>query len=107
MFDNLRKKYNFLCTPSQIYVLLSAVTIIGILLQNISESHRYCVGNIACSLQFNNLFIFAGKVVWMLFWAIVLDSLCKNGYKRLAWIVVLFPIIALLLASVFFIFSQL
>ena len=107
MFNDLRKKYNILCTPSQIYVLISAVTIIGMLLQNVTESHKYCVGNLSCNIQFNNLFIFAGKLVWMLFWAIVLDSLCKNGYKRLAWMLVVLPIVALLLASVFFVFSQL
>ena len=107
MFDKLRKNYNILCTPSQIYVLLSSIVIISTLFQNATDPHKYCIGDHQCNIKFNNLFIFAGKVIWMIFWAIVLDSLCKNGYKRLAWILIFLPIIAMALLLLTFIFTQL
>ena len=107
MFDKLRKNYNFLCRPSQVYVLISAVAIISMLLQNVSDPNKYCVGKYSCRLSFNNLFVFAIKVLYVVFWAIVLDSLCKNGYKNLAWSIVLVPFIILAIAIALFIMSQL
>ena len=106
MFNKLRKNYNFLCRPSQIYVLISAVAIIAMLVQNIAEPNRYCVGKYSCRLSFNNLFVFAAKVLYVVFWAIVLDSLCKNGYKDLAWTIVLLPFILLAIMIALFIMSQ-
>ena len=103
MFNKLRKNYNILCTPAQAYILVSAVAIIASLIQNREESHTYCLGNKKCNLQFNNLFIFAGKIIWMIFWAIVLDSLCKNGYKKLAWTVLLLPLIMMFLLLLIFV----
>lgn len=107
MFDKLRKNYNILCRPSQVYVLISAVAIIAMLIQNIAEPHKYCVGKFSCRLTFNNLFVFAAKVLYVVFWAIVLDSLCKNGYKDLAWAIVLLPFILLGLMIALFMMSQL
>lgn len=106
MFDKLRKKYNVLCSPSQVYVLISAVAIIAMLMQNITEPNKYCIGKYSCKLKFNNLFVFAAKVLYVIFWAIVLDSLCKNGYKNLAWVIVLMPFILLFLLTLLFILSQ-
>lgn len=106
MIKNLRKNYNLLCTPSQVYVLISAVAIITMLIQNIAEPRKYCIGRFSCQLNFNNLFLFAMKVLYVVFWAIVLDSLCKNGYKDLAWSIVLLPFFLLFLMIVLFVVSQ-
>jgi ABC-type polysaccharide transport system permease subunit len=106
MLNNLRKNYNLLCTPSQVYVLISAIAIVTMLLQNLSEPRKYCIGRYSCKLNFNNLFLFVMKLLYVVFWAIVLDSLCKNGYKDLAWAIVLLPFFLLFLLIVLFIFSQ-
>ena len=103
MFKQLRKNYNLLCSPSQVYVLISAVAIIAMLIQNVAEPHKYCVGRFSCKLNFNNLLMFAAKVLYVVFWAIILDSLCKNGYKRLAWGIVLLPFLLLALLVALFI----
>lgn len=106
MIKNLRKNYNLLCTPSQVYVLISAIAIITMLIQNINEPRKYCIGRLSCHLKFNNLFLFIVKVLYVIFWAIVLDSLCKNGYKDLAWAIVLLPFFLLFLLVVLFIIAQ-
>lgn len=107
MFGALRKNYNSLCSPAQLYVFISAVSIIAMLAQNWSEPKKYCVGMFSCNLDFNNLFIFLVKVLYVVFWAIVLDSLCKNGYKDLAWTIVLLPFVAFFLLIALFMFSRL
>lgn len=107
MFNNLRKNYNKLCSPSQVYVLISAIAIVAMLVQNISEPKKYCLGGYSCKLNFNNLLMFAFKVLYVIFWAIVLDSLCKNGYRDLAWAIVLLPFITLFILVVGFIMYNL
>ena len=107
MFNKLRKNYNVLCRPSQVYVLISAVAIIAMLIQNIAEPNKYCVGSYSCKISFNNLFVFAAKILYLIFWAIVLDSLCKNGYKDLAWGITLLPFILLAILIVLFMVSHL
>lgn len=106
MFSNLRKQYNLLCSPSQFYVFLSVVAIIFMLIQNLSEPKKYCVGMYSCNISFNNLFLFVAKILYVVFWAIVLDSLCKNGYTDLAWAIVLMPFITLFLIVALFIMSN-
>jgi hypothetical protein len=91
----MNRQYKSLCSPAQLYVFLSVVAIIAMLLQNISDSRRYCVGMYSCRLQYNNMFLFLIKVLYVIFWTIVLDSLCKNGYTNLSWIIVLLPFIML------------
>jgi ABC-type polysaccharide transport system permease subunit len=106
MIKNLRKNYNLLCSPAQVYILISAIAIITMLIQNINEPRKYCIGRLSCHLNFNNLFLFIVKVLYVIFWAIVLDSLCKNGYKDLAWAIVLLPFFLLFLLVVLFIMAQ-
>lgn len=97
MFSNLQKQFNTLCTPSQFYLVLSIFAVILMLIQNKDNTNKYCVGNYSCNLPFSNIFLFIVKLLMILFWTIVLDSLCKNGYTNLAWVVVLFPFILMAL----------
>jgi len=39
------------------------------------------------------MLIFAFKIVYVLFWTYVLNLLCKDNNVRLAWLLVLFPVI--------------
>jgi hypothetical protein len=95
MLSDLRKQFNSICTPSQIYVFISIVSLLAILVQNISNTRKYCVGLYECDLTFSNVFIFAFKLAYIAVWTIILNSLCKAGYKNLAWFFVLVPIVLL------------
>ena len=106
MFGDLRKKYNLLCSPAQMYVFISVVALVAMLIQNISEPNKYCVGMYSCKINFNNMILFAMKILYVVFWAIVLDSLCKNGYKDLAWAIVLLPFIALFILIALFMIAN-
>lgn len=86
------KKY---CKPAQIYAVISAISILMIFLQNVSDlgSNYYCVGTMECNLRMNNIVMFALKLAYVVINVIILDSLCKNGYERLSWAFVLSPFI--------------
>jgi len=106
MLANLRKQYNILCTPAQLYVFISLIAIVTMLIQNMSEPKKYCVGQYSCNLSFNNLFLFGAKLLYVLLWTIILDSLCKNGYTELSWAIVLLPFIMMFIVIGMFLFSQ-
>jgi len=107
MLSLLRKRYNVLCSPAQIYVVISLVTVLAMLVQNMMEPHKYCVGNLSCDLNFSNLFLFAAKLVYIAVWTIILNSLCKTGYKNLSWLFVLLPLVLFMLLIVAFVTSNL
>lgn len=102
----LERQFNKLCTPSQFYLVVSLITVVLMLLQNKDDTRKYCVGNYSCRLPFSNVLLFAMKLLFILFWTVVLDSLCKNGYTKLSWMIVLFPFIlmALMVAVPFLMF---
>ena len=106
MFKLLRNKYNVLCQPAQIYVIISLIGVLAILMQNITEPHQYCVGKYSCNLNFSNLFLFAGKLAYIAIWTVILNSLCHSGYKNLAWFFVLVPFVLLFLLIGLFMLSQ-
>lgn len=89
----LEKQFTKLCTPSQFYLVFSIFAVIIMLLQNSNDTRKYCVGNYSCKLPFSNVLLFVMKLLFILFWTIVLDSLCKNGYTNLAWVIILLPFI--------------
>ena len=35
------------------------------------------------------------KIIYILFWTFILNSLCKAGYKEISWFLVLLPILLL------------
>ena len=106
MLNNLRKHYNVLCRPAQIYVLLSLIAVLAMLTQNVMEPHRYCVGTYSCNLNFSNLFVFAVKLAYIAVWTIILNSLCQSGYKTLSWFFVLIPLVLFFVLIGLFLFSN-
>ena len=81
-----------LCTPAFIYILLSSIGIIIIAYQNYGNQNLYCVGNVNCPVQ-STTPIFIAKVLYVLFWTFVLNTLCSYGYYKLSWFILLLPFI--------------
>ena len=81
-----------LCTPSFIYFLVSVISFVLIMIQNLGNTNTYCIGSYSCDVMstFFGLVLQAG---YILFWTWVLDLICKAGYKEIAWFVVLLPVI--------------
>jgi hypothetical protein len=85
-----------LCLPASLYLVISMVTIIVLALQNTGSRNVYCVGNYACDVT-NVAVIFAMKVVYVLFWTVVLQQLCKSGLGSISWLLVLLPMMFMFL----------
>tara|TARA_B100000925_G_C21761415_1_gene367948 strand:- start:260 stop:607 length:348 start_codon:yes stop_codon:yes gene_type:complete len=88
VLESIRK----LCTPAYVYLVISAIAIISMMFQNAGATNKYCVGMFECQAS-NIPAIFVMKVIYVAFWTFVLDSICKAGHKRIAWFILLLPII--------------
>ena len=104
--EKTRQRVDKLCSPSKLYLGLSLISIVFILTQNLYESTKYCIGMYSCSLDYSNIFVFIAKLIYVGVWTIVLDSLCKNDYKDIAWGLVLFPYVLMFVMIGYFVFSN-
>jgi hypothetical protein len=90
------KSINDLCMPALIYFVLSIVTLILVLLQNLGNNNSYHIGNFSCRVP-NTSLVFIVKLIYILFWTYVLNLICKDGHIGISWLLVLLPWILLFL----------
>jgi hypothetical protein len=88
------KSLKELCTPAVIYFVISMVSLVMILLQNLGNSNSYNVGSFSCRVP-NTAMVFVVKLIYVLFWTYVLNLICKDGHTGLSWLLVLLPWILL------------
>ena len=98
-------EFKKLCTPAFLYFSLSIFSILIMAFQNLNSNNKYCVGMFECSVP-NTLFIFLLKVLYVLFWTFILNLLCKNGFKEMAWFLFLLPFILLFIIIGLFILNS-
>ena len=89
----LLKKVNALCMPSYVYFMISVISLVIIIGQSLINGNmqELCVGNYTCNVS-NVLLVLVLQSLYVVFWTVVLDALCKYGLKNLSWAVVLLPI---------------
>ena len=83
-----------LCTPAMIYFVISIISLVMILFQNLGNSDSYCVGSFSCRVP-NTTLVFIVQLIYVLFWTYVLNLICKDGHTTLSWLLVLLPWILL------------
>ena len=93
-------KIRALCTPAFVFFVISILSIFVMIFQNIENTDQYCFGNVSCSVA-NTSMIFIFKIVTIIVWTWLLDVLCARGYEKLAWFILLFPYILLMLVILF------
>lgn len=101
---NLQKLVQKLCYPAYIYFIIAIVLFVLMMIQNVGDTQIYCLGSLSCNVE-NNIYIFVMNAIYILIWTIILDSLCKNGYKELSWLLVLFPFILFFILLLMFLFN--
>ena len=85
------KNVNTLCKPAFFYFVISAVTMLFMMVQNLVEGKNVlCLGEYKCSTQGAPL-VFLIQAFYILAWTKVLDMLCKKGLTSVSWFLVLFP----------------
>lgn len=84
-----------LCTPAQIYFVISFLSILSMIMQNIQDPNSYCCGLVRAESPINNIFYFIFKIIYVFVWTYLLNVLCKKGYKTMSWVILLLPIIGM------------
>uniref|UniRef100_A0A6C0HA03 Transmembrane protein n=1 Tax=viral metagenome TaxID=1070528 RepID=A0A6C0HA03_9ZZZZ len=87
------RKLKELCTPAFIYFLLSVIGILVTVISNLGgRSNMYTLGNFCCPVPHKGL-VFIVKIIYILFWTWILNLMCKDGHREIAWFLVLLPFI--------------
>jgi hypothetical protein len=94
------KKIGELCSPAFIYLVLSVITLLIIFLQNLGINNNvYTLGSYKTNVV-NKTLIFIVKIIYILFWTWILNLICKDGHKEIAWFLVALPfVLGFLMAS--------
>lgn len=100
----LPKYIKELCNPAYVYLVLSVITVIILLVQNVGNTNTYCIGTHTCRTG-NLAMIFIGKILWIAFWTYLLNLLCKSGLTGLSWFLVLIPFLMFFLVIAVMIYS--
>jgi len=91
--NHFEKQIKSLCTPAQIYFLLSMFSILAIMSQNSMQSRIFKVGVYSVPSPFTNIVTFLVKIMGIVVWTYILKYLCDNGFMDIAWFLVLLPIV--------------
>ena len=94
-----------LCTPAYVYLVISAISIVILMVQNAGNDTQYCVGDFKCEVP-STAMMFVGKALYVAFWTFVLNSLCRAGYPGISWFLVLIPFILFFIILGMIILSQ-
>jgi hypothetical protein len=86
------KNINQLCSPSYVYFIISMLGLAIAAIQNFKNRRMYSLGNFSCRVP-STIAIFLIKLVYILFWTWILNLMCKDGQKNIAWFLVLLPFI--------------
>ena len=81
-----------LCSPAALYFIISMLSLVMILLQNLGNSNSYHVGNFSCRVP-STIIVFIIKLIYILFWTWILNLICKDGHTGISWLLVLLPFI--------------
>ena len=79
------KMIKALCTPAYIYLIISIIAIIAAMFENAGRTRTYSFCGYTMSVD-NTGVVFLIQGIIVVFWTIVLDSLCKNGFSQLSWL---------------------
>lgn len=102
------EKINKLCKPAYVYFVISFFAIIFLVIQNFmyGNNKKYCVGSYSCEVT-SSFTIFILKFLYIIFWTVVLDALCKYGYTNLSWFLVIFPFLLMaVLVGLLFLYAS-
>jgi len=92
--------------PAMVYFVLSILTILIVLIQNLGNTNRYKIGNYSCRVT-NTTLLFIVKIIYVLFWTYVLNLICKDGHQELSWILLFLPFFVFVSMVIFFMLLQL
>ena len=90
------RKLKELCTPAFIYFVISIFGLILVIIQNLGNTNVFNLGMLNTRVP-NTTVIFIVKFIYILFWTWILNLICKDGHKEIAWFILLIPFILMFL----------
>ena len=88
------KTFKKLCSPAQLYLGLSVISILGMLAQNCNTSNFY-VGDVMINPPCHKSLVFFLEILYVLIWTWILNKLCGNGFTNVSWLLVMLPYIGM------------
>ena len=88
--------YNRLCAPAKLYFVISAVSYLFILIQNVGGQGKFTLGSYSCRHS-NPMILLLIQALYILFWSWLLNVICKIN-KNISWVIVLFPFVLFFVA---------
>ena len=101
MFDQIKK----LCTPAYVYLVISVLGMVLLMVQNMGNTGKFCVGSFNCDVPHNGM-VFLGQALYVAAWTWTLHYICRKWYKNLSWALVLLPFLGFFMAIGGMIFLQ-
>ena len=101
--NNFMKTVGKMCTPAQLYLGLSVLSIVTMIIQNIANPDIYCCGSFEVKTPINKSIYFVLKFLYVAVCAYILNILCKKGYTKLSWLLILLPLIMMFVIIALFI----
>lgn len=96
------KTFSKLCTPARLYFVVAMVMLILLVLTNLNnDSNVLCIGDYSCNVP-DKVLVVLLNFLYIVFWTYLLNLICKDNWKSLAWFLVLFPFIIVILFMIFF-----
>ena len=89
--------FKSLCTPAQLYLVISGLSFLAILMQNCTDSSSYKIGTMEVKPQCHNAVFFIFKAIYILAFTFLLNWFCTKNLTTLSWILVLLPFIGMFL----------
>lgn len=88
------KSLKELCSPALFYFVISIISLLLVLIQNLGNRNSYHIGNFSCRVP-DTMLVFIIKLIYILFWTWILNLICKDGHVGISWLLVLLPWILL------------
>jgi len=92
--NKIMKTFKKLCSPAQLYLGLSVISILGMLAQNCNTSNFY-VGDVMINPPCHKSLVFFLEILYVLIWTWILNKLCGNGFTNVSWLLVMLPYIGM------------
>jgi hypothetical protein len=80
------------CQPARVYLILASFSLVIITASNLGKDTQYCIGELGCYAE-NSIYLLIFRVLYILFWTVVLNLICRGGGSLFSWILVLIPFI--------------
>lgn len=92
--NKIIKTFKSLCSPAQLYLALSIISILGMIAQNCNTSNFY-VGEVMINPPCHKSLVFFLEILYVLIWTWILNKLCGKGFTSISWLLVMLPYIGM------------